>query len=93
MRNRYGITARRRKRLITRLATLAAFAAPQGNLHICRDPKDDYLIEMALFGHATHLVSVDEDLQSDIDIRVVLESFGVRLVSIEGLLIDLAHVQ
>ena len=48
---------------------------------------------MALFGHATHLVSVDEDLQSDIDIRVVLESFGVRLVSIEGLLIDLAHVQ
>lgn len=69
MQRRYGITARRRKRLIARLSIRAVMVSPQGRLHICRDPKDDYLIEIALLGRATHLVTEDNDLHDDGAIR------------------------
>jgi hypothetical protein len=77
---RYGITARRRKRLIVRLYTLAYFTHPTGHLALCRDPKDDYLIEMALLGRATHLISEDEDFHDDLDIAALLAENGVQLV-------------
>lgn len=77
---RYGITPRRRKRLIVRLFTLAYLVQPTTHLTICRDPKDDYLIEMALLGRATHLISEDEDLHADADIVELLAQNNVRLV-------------
>lgn len=91
MQRRYGITTRRRKRLITRLSIHAVMVSPEGHLRICRDPKDDYLVEIALLGRATHLVSEDADLHDDADIRALLQSFGVRLVRIDGFLVDLAR--
>lgn len=91
MQRRYGITARRRKHLIARLSAHAVMVSPKGHLRICRDPKDDYLIEIALLGHATHLVTEDADLHDDVDIRALLQSFHIRLVHIEGFLLDLAR--
>ncbi len=91
LQRRYGITARRRNRLIARLSARAAMVSPKGHLRICRDPKDDYLIEIALLGHATHLVSEDADLHDDAEIRALLQSFGIRLVRIDGFLVDLAR--
>ncbi len=91
MQRRYGITARCRKRLITRLSAHAAIVSPKGHLRICRDPKDDYLVEIALVGRATHLVTEDADLHDAADIRALLHSFGIRLVHIEGFLVDLAR--
>lgn len=91
MQRRYGITERRRKRLIARLSAQAAIVSPKGHLQICRDPKDDYLIEMALLGHATHLVTEDSDLHDDADIRALLQQFDIRLVHIGGFLLDLAR--
>ncbi len=90
MQRRYGITPRRRKRLIARLSVRAAMVSPQGRLRICRDPKDDYLVEIALLGRATHLVTEDNDLHDDGDIRALLQSFGVRLVRIQDFLLALA---
>lgn len=49
---KYHVTPRRRKRLIVRLYTLSAFVKPVGRLALCRDPKDDYLLEVALAGQA-----------------------------------------
>jgi putative PIN family toxin of toxin-antitoxin system len=91
MQNRYGITTRRRKRILTRLITHAAIVSPQGHLQICRDPKDDYLIETALAGNATHLVTEDGDLHDDTEIHALLKQFGVRLTRIEDFLRDLAR--
>lgn len=52
----YGITAQQRRRVIARLYTLSVFVRPTGQLALCRDPRDDYLIAIALLGQATHLV-------------------------------------
>jgi uncharacterized protein len=34
------------------------------NIRVCRDPKDDKFLELATSGHATHIISGDEDLIS-----------------------------
>jgi uncharacterized protein len=38
--------------------------SPQHNkrLEICRDPKDDKFLELAICGSATHLITGDDDL-------------------------------
>jgi predicted nucleic acid-binding protein len=51
-------------------------------LAICRDPSDDYLIEMALLGRASHLVSEDNDLHDDPDIFELLREYDVQLVRV-----------
>lgn len=33
-------------------------------LRVCRDPKDDKFLELAVSGHATHIISGDKDLIS-----------------------------
>jgi predicted nucleic acid-binding protein len=60
-------------------------------LSLCRDPKDDYLLEMALLGQATHLVTEDDDLHDDPVIRSLLRDYGVRLAHIAEFLVDLAR--
>ena len=44
--------------------------------HRCRDPKDDYLLELAVQAHAIYLVSGDEDLLS------IGEIEGCRIMTI-----------
>ncbi len=70
----------------------AAIISIPHHLEICRDPKDDYLIELALAGRATHLVSEDLDLHSDPTVVAFLLRFGVRLVDVKGFLLELPHL-
>lgn len=58
----------------------AIWTEPVDTLHLCRDPKDDYLLEMALLGGASHLVSEDNDLHDDDLIRIFLSQRGVQLM-------------
>jgi putative PIN family toxin of toxin-antitoxin system len=65
VRRKYRVRDRDRKRLIGRLAFTGEFVEPTGEVQICRDPTDDYLIELAILGQATHLVTGDEDFHDD----------------------------
>jgi len=65
IRNGYHVTERQRKKIVGRLALIGEFVKPRGGVQICRDPTDDYLIEMAILGRATHLVTGDEDFHDD----------------------------
>jgi uncharacterized protein len=70
-------------------AFLAAFVRKarwveiQESIRACRDPKDDKLLEVAVNGFATHLVTRDKDLLSLGSIR------GVRIVTPEFFLKEL----
>jgi putative PIN family toxin of toxin-antitoxin system len=79
---RYGVTIHQRCQLIARLYTLGVLVHPGDRLAICRDPQDDYLIEMALLGRATHLVSEDADLYDDPDIVEFLRQSGIQAVRV-----------
>ena len=53
-----------------------------GDLAICRDPNDDYLIELAILGGATHLITEDKDILEDVAIVRLLDEIGVRVCGI-----------
>lgn len=77
---KYQVRDRDRKRLVGRLAFIGEFGEPIGRVQICRDPTDDYLIEMAILGEATHLVTGDEDFHDDPTLLRFLEERGVAAI-------------
>lgn len=83
---KWPITQRMRRRLVAQLYRRALWVEPVGELRLCRDPNDDYLLEMALLGKATHLVSEDNDLHGDPLISVFLAQRGVQLVRLGAFL-------
>ena len=80
VRHKYQVRDRDRKRLIGRLAFIGEFVEPTGRVQICRDPTDDYLIEVAILGRATHLVTGDEDFHDDPTLPRFLQEHSVTTI-------------
>ncbi len=80
VRRKYRVRDRDRKRLLGRLAFIGEFVEPIGEVQICRDPTDDYLIEAAILGRATHLVTGDEDFHDDPTLLRFLQERGVAVI-------------
>jgi putative PIN family toxin of toxin-antitoxin system len=54
----------RRLEFLLSLVELADVVLVSQRLEVCRDPKDDKFLELAVAGRATHLISGDADLLS-----------------------------
>lgn len=57
-----------------------------GIMKMCRDPHDDFLIEMALWGGADCIVSRDDDLKRDSDLVVQIKALGIDALSVQQFL-------
>lgn len=55
---------------------------PSGELHLCRDPKDDFLLEAAILGDVRYLVSRDDDVKRDLELTLHLAHQGVTVLSV-----------
>jgi len=75
-------------RLIAEVSTLVRIS---GELHLCRDPRDDIVIETAIIGGATHIVSRDEDLTRDLNLLQELERRNIRAVTVSRFLEEIAE--
>lgn len=53
-----------------------------GELRLCRDPKDDFLLEAAIHGRARYLVSRDDDIKRDLTLIAYLRERGVEVLSV-----------
>ncbi len=71
------------------IANVATLVDATGTLTMCRDPDDNILLETAIVGHATHVISRDEDLTRDLTLQQHLKSNGVRLVTVNQFLNEL----
>jgi predicted nucleic acid-binding protein len=71
------------------IAVLATPVTVTGALSLCRDPDDDAVLETALAGGATHVVSRDEDITRDTDLFRLLEQNQVRPATLNRFLIEL----
>lgn len=47
---------------MAKLTGNAAWVQPEKQVEVCRDPKDDMFLEVAVSGEATYTVSGDQDL-------------------------------
>lgn len=53
-----------------------------GKLRLCRDGRDDMVLETALVGRAGYVVSRDDDVKGDDDLIKEMERRGVTLLSV-----------
>jgi putative PIN family toxin of toxin-antitoxin system len=60
----------------------AIIVNPTGTLQLCRDPRDDILLETAILARAQFFVSRDDDIKRDLDLISHLEANGVEVVSV-----------
>ncbi len=51
-------------------------------MRLCRDPKDDVYIALAIAAGAEYLVTRDDDLKDDVSIREHLAGHGCGVVTI-----------
>lgn len=57
-----------------------------GDLKLCRDPDDDWVLETAVRGGAKYLISRDEDVTRDPDLTQKLGQYGVRTITVQRFL-------
>lgn len=55
-------TAKRIKELFSLLDSYAIVVLPSKKINVCRDKKDNFLLEVALEGKADYLITGDEDI-------------------------------
>ncbi len=53
---------------------------------LCRDPKDHPVLATAIDGQADAIVTGDDDLRADDDLRRAMAEYGVQLWGIQSLL-------
>ena len=90
---KWPIARRIRNRIVAQLYQRVIWVEPEGTLHLCRDPRDDYLLEAALLGRAAYLVSEDSDLYDDPAILKFLSQRGVQVVRLAEFLTILRKAQ
>jgi predicted nucleic acid-binding protein len=61
-------------------------------LKACRDPDDDAILEAAIRGKATYLVTRDDDLKGDLDLVKLARQYRVRVVTVKRFLQRLARL-
>lgn len=66
--------------LIKLVGKTAVIIDPSVSFEYCRDPDDDKFVTCAIVGRAQFLVSGDNDLIGDDDLRETLRQFGVTLL-------------
>jgi hypothetical protein len=57
-----------------------------GELRLCRDPDDDVILETAIQGHASYVVSRDEDMTRDLDLIDHLREQGIETITVQRLI-------
>lgn len=57
---------------------------------MCRDPDDNHVLETALAGNVTYLVTRDDDIKQDPLVRQFLKTHGIHVVTVSRMLHILA---
>ena len=63
-----------------------------GSLRLCRDVTDDMVLETAIRGHASYVVSRDGDIVRSLDLMQRLEAQGIRAVTVSHFLKELSQL-
>lgn len=57
-----------------------------GDIKLCRDPDDDGILETAIQGRASYVVSRDEDVTRDLDLIDHLREHGIETITVQRLI-------
>ncbi|MCC6792578.1 MAG: putative toxin-antitoxin system toxin component, PIN family [Thermomicrobiales bacterium] len=87
-RNKYGVELSDIDELIGSIRSLAIVVDVTETMQLCRDPDDDVVIETAVVGRATVLVSRDEDLVRVPELVDILAALDVQILTVAQFMDD-----
>jgi putative PIN family toxin of toxin-antitoxin system len=59
---------------------------PAGNINLCRDTRDNIVLETALSGQAKYLVTRDDDIKRDPDLIQAMSKSGIEVITVSRFL-------
>jgi uncharacterized protein len=72
---------------VASVGAVVRLAPVTGDFKLCRDPDDDIILETAIRGGASYLVSRDEDVTRDLDLTTQLRQRGaVQTITVQRFL-------
>jgi len=86
IRDKYGISEEDIKELLTLIEAKAESVSISGNINVCRDKDDNFIIETAINGTAQYIVSRDDDIKLNKEITQFLLPYGISAISINHFL-------
>jgi putative PIN family toxin of toxin-antitoxin system len=85
-----GLSDEEVREFVLGIAQVSTLIQITGTLALCRDPDDDIVLETAIIGQATHVVSRDEDLTRDPELQQHLRPRGIQVATVSQFLKELA---
>lgn len=68
------------------IVAVAQLVPVSGDIRLCRDPDDDVILETAIQGRASYVVSRDEDVTRDLDLIDHLREHGIETITVQRLI-------
>jgi len=88
---KFGVTEAQAEELLLLITEKATPIEISGELHLCRDPRDDMLLETAIVGGATYIVSRDEDITRDLELLKELKKRHIKAVTVSRFLAEVGE--
>ena len=87
IKNKYGITEADILELLILIEERCEHVELSGDVRVCRDPEDNGIIETAIKGHASYIVTRDDDIKFDKSVASFLTQHKVVAISIARFLL------
>jgi uncharacterized protein len=68
--------------ILDRIRRKAVTVYPTGAIQLCRDEKDDVMLETAILGRAHYIVSRDDDIKRDLNLIAHLHEHNIEVVTV-----------
>jgi putative PIN family toxin of toxin-antitoxin system len=81
---RRGVTPEKAGEMLSLLRASAMIVSVEGNIHVCRDPKDDVVIETAITGNAAAVVTGDADLAEAPEVVAYLSTHPIIVLPVSA---------
>jgi len=82
IKNKYGITEDDISELLILIEERSEHVLLSGDINICRDSDDNFVIETAIKGQAEYLVTRDDDIKFDKKVSAFLLQYSISVLSV-----------
>ena len=86
IKDKYGINEDDIRELLILIEERSEHVMLSGDVNICRDKDDNFVIETAIKGQAGHLVTRDDDIKFDKEVSSFLSRYGISVLSVSNFL-------
>jgi len=82
IREKYDVTPEDIEEMLTLIEERSVHVLLSGDIKICRDKDDNFIIETAIKGKAEYLVTRDDDVKFDKEVSDFLSKYGISVTSV-----------